>query len=170
MISSIALLAAAAVQPAPMAPMQPAVQGPLQLSCVGAGTANKTFTDTVRSDTKVHTAPGEQPKDKTHTTTVSRTVQQDFADQVDVSLFAGDDRIRVPRAMLPDLHGGKGGWFKLKNVVADDRSIKASTSLGPFSNPKIFIDRMTGIISISGNAGDYSGQCQVIDPNARPRF
>jgi hypothetical protein len=160
-------LMAAAVQPVAA---QPPYQAPLQLTCVGAGTANKYVSDTVTTKTKVSGAPGEKPKDKEHTTTVQRKIQEEFADQVDVTLFAGDDRIRMPRAMLPGLHGGKGGWFKLKNLAADPRSIRASIAVGFLSSPKLFIDRVTGIISISGSDGDYSGQCQVIDPNAPARF
>lgn len=84
-------------------------------------------------------------------------------------LFGGDDRIRLPRTMLPPLRGGKEGWFKLKNVVADARSIRASAAVNIISNPKVFIDRVTGTISISGKAGDYSGQCEVID-TTKPKF
>ena len=171
---NFSILAAAAVagvqQPAPMTPPQPAAQAPLQLTCVGAGTANKTFSETVQSKTRIPTPPGELSKEKTQTTTVQRRVQQDFADQVDVRLFSGDDRIRMPRAMLPELHGGSGGWFKLKNVTGDERSIRAKIAVAFLVSPKLFIDRVTGIISISGDIGDYSGQCEPYDPNARPRF
>ena len=76
----------------------------------------------------------------------------------------------MPRTMLPPLHGGQAGWFKLKNVVADARSIRASAAVNFMNNPKVFIDRVTGTISISGRAGDYAGQCQVIDTNAAPKF
>ena len=72
--------------------------------------------------------------------------------------------------MLPPLHGGSDGWFKLKNVVVDGRSIHASAAVNFMNSPKVYIDRVTGTISISGKAGDYSGQCQVIDVNAAPRF
>lgn len=72
--------------------------------------------------------------------------------------------------MLPALRGGKGGWFKLKNVVADARSTEASASVNFMNNPKVHIDRVTGLISISGKAGDYSGQCQIIDPSTQPKF
>jgi hypothetical protein len=81
-----------------------------------------------------------------------------------------DDRTGLPRTMLPDFHGGERGWFKLKNVVADARSVQASTNLGMLNNPKIYIDRMTGIITISGKAGDYSGQCQAVTADAPARF
>jgi hypothetical protein len=38
------------------------------------------------------------------------------------------------------------------------------------NNPKVYIDRVTGTISISGRAGDYSGQCEVIDTTAPAKF
>ena len=93
-----------------------------------------------------------------------------FNDQVDLRLFTGDDRIRMPRTMLPGIHGGDHGWFVLHDVVADARSIRASAGVGMLNNPKVFIDRVTGTISISGKSGDYAGQCQVIDANAAPKF
>jgi hypothetical protein len=93
-----------------------------------------------------------------------------FNDQIDVRLFSGDDRIRLPRTMLPGFHGGADGWFKLKDVVADARAIHAHAAVAAFHNPQIYIDRVTGTISISGKSGDYSGQCQVIDANAAAKF
>ena len=98
------------------------------------------------------------------------TRQQDFADQVDVRLFAGDDRIRMPRTMLPPIRGGNDGWFKLKDVVADARSIRAKASVNFINNPKVLIDRVTGMISISGKAGDYRGQCQAVSNDAPAKF
>ena len=58
----------------------------------------------------------------------------------------------------------------MKDVVADTRSIKGKAALSFMNNPNIFIDRVTGTISISGRAGDYTGQCQVIDASAAPKF
>jgi hypothetical protein len=159
------LAAAAQAGAAPPSPM-----APLQLTCVGAGTANKTISEKVESKSRLPAPPGQLSQDKTETKTISRKIQQEFADQVDVRLFSGDDRIRMPRAMLPELHGGSGGWFKLKNVTGDQRTIQAKIAVAFLVSPKLFIDRVTGIISISGDIGDYSGQCEVYDPNARPRF
>ena len=68
------------------------------------------------------------------------------------------------------LHGGADGWFKLKDVEADARSIRAHAAVAAFHNPKIYIDRVTGTISISGKSGDYTGQCQAKDPNAAAKF
>jgi hypothetical protein len=72
--------------------------------------------------------------------------------------------------MLPPLHGGADGWFKLKNVTVDDRSIKASAAVNFMNNPKVYVDRVTGAITISGKAGDFSGQCEAMDPQAPKKF
>ena len=164
MIFSLALAALAAAQ-------APAVQAqPLHLTCTGAGTANKSVTDTISERKRVDGPPGSAPTYKTENKTVTRAVKQDFTDQVDVELFSGDDKIRIPRTLLPDFHGGKGGWFKLKGLTGDARSIRASVGLAFLSNSRIFIDRVTGTISINGDSGSYSGECRPVDVNAAPRF
>lgn len=163
---ALAVLATAqAAAPAP-------AQQPLELTCFGAGTANKYTVATVNSNSHVSGNVGMTPYSGSGygTSTVTMPRQQDFSDQVDVRLFSGDDRIRLPRTILPPLRGGKGGWFKLKNVVVDARSIRAKAAINFINNPNVFIDRVTGTISISGKAGDYSGQCQVIDASAPAKF
>ena len=165
MFSSLALAALAAAQAA-------ASQQPLQLTCFGAGTANKATARTAYSNAYVSGSVGTTPYSGSGngTTTVYGTRQQGFEDQVDVRLFSGDDQIRLPRTMLPPLHGGDAGWFKLKNIVADARSIRAKAGVNFMNNPNVLIDRVTGTISISGRAGDYSGQCHAVDANAPARF
>ncbi len=166
-IMSIALAALAAAQLGP----SPAAT-PIQLTCVGAGSANKTTAHTAYSHGSVFGTVGNQPfnANGSGSTTVYGTRSQGFEDQVDIRLFMGDDRIRLPRTLLPIVHGGDGGWFKLKNVQADARSIKASAAVNFMNNPKVYIDRVTGTISISGKAGDYAGQCEVIQADAPAKF
>lgn len=149
----------------------PALQ-PLQLTCFGAGTANKIKVATINTNSHVSGSVGTTSYSGSGygSGTVTSQRQQGFSDQVDIRLFNGDDRIRLPRTMLPPLRGGSGGWFKLKNVIADARSIKASAAVNVMNNPKVHIDRVTGTISISGKAGDYAGQCQVIDAATAPKF
>lgn len=145
---------------------------PLHLTCVGGGTANKMAVATANTSASVFGSVGGTPYNGfgSATTNVYGQRQQDFADQVDIRLFAGDDRIRLPRTMLPPIRGGDGGWFKLKKVEADARSIRASAAVNLINNPKVHIDRVTGTISISGKAGDFTGGCQVIDAAAKPQF
>jgi hypothetical protein len=38
------------------------------------------------------------------------------------------------------------------------------------NNPKVYVDRVTGTITISGRAGDFSGQCEAMDPQALKKF
>jgi hypothetical protein len=147
-------------------------QPPLNLSCVGGGTANKAAVATVNSygnaSGMVGTTPFSASGNSSSTVTTMR--HQGFEDQVDLRLFAGNDRIRMPRTMLPPLHGGADGWFKLKDVRVDDRSIKASAAVNFMNNPKIYVDRVTGTITISGRAGDFTGQCEAMDPQAPKKF
>jgi len=164
MFSSLALAALVAAQAAS--------QQPLNLTCGGAGTANKATAANAYSNTQLYGTVGTTPVSGSGqtNTTVYGTRQQGFEDQVDIRLFSGDDRIRMPRTMLPPMHGGSEGWFKLKNVKADERSIHASAAVNFMNNPKVYIDRVTGTISISGRAGDYSGQCQAVASDAPSKF
>lgn len=147
-------------------------QPPLNLTCVGGGTANKAAVATVNSYGSSSGMVGTTPYSGSGygTSTVTTERHQGFEDQVDLRLFAGDDRIRMPRTMLPPLHGGSDGWFKLKNVRVDDRSIKGSAAVNFMNNPKVYIDRVTGEITISGRAGDFTGQCEAVDPQALKKF
>jgi len=164
MISGIVLTALVAAQAV--------AQQPLNLTCGGAGVANKPTARTAYTNGYASGMIGSAPVSGSGsaTTTVYGLRQQGFEDQVDIRLFGGDDRIRLPRTLLPPLHGGNDGWFKLKNVVADARSIHASAAVNFMNNPKVYIDRVTGTISISGKAGDYSGQCQAVQADTPARF
>lgn len=170
----IFLAMAAQMEAAPVAATQAyrpsAAQGPLQLTCVGGGIANKEVTDTIKRDKKVDGPPGSTPTTKTETTTVSRMIQQDYADQVELRLFMGDDRIRMPRIIVPDLHGGNKGWYKLKDIAADANTIRGTAALAFLVTDKVFIDRLGGTISITGKYGNFTGRCHVPDPNAPRRF
>ena len=147
-------------------------QQPLNLTCGGAGVANKPTARTAYANGYASGMIGSTPVSGagSATTTVYGMRQQGFEDQVDIRLFGGDDRIRLPRTLLPSIHGGSDGWFKLKHVVADARSIRASAAVNFMNSPKVYIDRVTGTISISGKAGDYSGSCRSVDVDAPVKF
>lgn len=155
-----------------VAPTSASVQQPLQITCFGAGVANKPTVATAYSSGSFSGLAGTSTFSGSGngSTTIYGRRQQGFGDQVDVRLFSGDDRIRMPRTMLPGLHGGDHGWFKLKNIVADARSIRAKAAVNFLNNPNVFIDRVTGTISISGKSGDYSGQCQAVEASAPAKF
>ena len=152
--------------------LQAAIQQPLDLTCFGSGTANKVSSASVNSYGTFSGSVGTMPisgQGSSYGTVTSRR-QQAFGDQVDIRLFAGDDRIRLPRTMLPPLHGGNDGWFKLKNLQVDARTIRGKAAVNFINSPKVFIDRVIGTISISGKAGDYSGQCEAVQGDAPAKF
>lgn len=130
----------------------------LDLVCGGGGSANK-------SDTSFGRIQDDAGGSATATVTRRRT--EGFDAQVDVWVEGATGKIRLPRSMLPPVHGGDDGWFNLKNVRTTDQEITASATVNFMNSPKIYIDRRTGVISIDGKAGHYTGQCQRVDPNAR---
>lgn len=139
----------------------------LNLVCIGGGSANKADVATAYGSNS-GTAFGSNGNWATYSGTSNATIvgtrSQGFADQVRVRLDDNDPRLRMPRSMLPAIRGGKDGWFKLKDVKYGEGEITASVAVNMFNNPKLRLDRYTGAISISGKAGDFTGQCQKFDP------
>lgn len=149
-----------------------AAQQPISLTCLGNGTTTESETSVVSENGSVSGMIGATPYSGTASTSglVSSSHEREFSDQVDIRVFSGDDRIRLPRTMLPTLHGGKDGWFKLKGLTADKRSIKAKAAVSLIENPNVFIDRLTGTVTVSGSIGHYSGHCEVVDDSAATKF
>lgn len=130
--------------------------GQMDLVCIGGGSANKASVGTVNAWNSYG--------DYASATVVGQR-SQGFEDQVRIRLNDEDPRLRMPRSMLPGIRGGKDGWFKLKNVEYGEGEITASIAVNFLNNPKLRLDRYTGAISISGKAGDFTGQCRKFDPN-----
>lgn len=128
----------------------------LHLVCMGDGSANRASATTAYGFTSNGSSAWGQAYGE-------RSVG--FGDQVDVQIDdQGTGKIRMPRAMLPRLHGGHGGWFDLKDVKITDAEITGSAQVNFINSPKVRLDRITGHISIDGKAGDYSGECRKFDP------
>lgn len=125
------------------------------LVCLGAGSANRFTNSTVN-------AWGSGGDFASANIVGNRAVP--FDDQVNVSITGDEGRIRMPRAMLPPLRGGEDGWFKIRSIKISENEITGSVAVNVINNPKLRIDRLTGAISISGKAGDYSGRCSPYDP------
>ena len=133
----------------------------IHLICVGAGTAAKlSSTNGSVYDNRGNSAWGEL---------LSRR-DTPFDDQVNIDISAdGSGRIRMPRAMLPVIRGGKDGWFELGSIKMTDSDITAAAEVNFMNKPRVRLDRITGAINISGKAGNYSGECQAYDPASTPR-
>ncbi|WP_157078229.1 hypothetical protein [Sphingobium abikonense] len=81
----------------------------------------------------------------------------------------GKGRIRMPRAMLPPIRGGKDGWFEVRDIRMGENEITGTVQVNVFNSPKMRIDRIAGHISLSGKAGDYAGVCQPFAPSTVKR-
>lgn len=144
-----------------LAAFPPQDSGRFDLVCTGGGAANKIDTTTAQAwDNSGNSAQG----------TAQMRSRVGFADQVDLWVEGGEGRIRLPRVMLPPLRGGKDGWFELKDVKITADAITASAAVNFINKPKVRVDRRTGVISINGKAGQYTGECTKVDPSAANKF
>ena len=129
----------------------------LHLVCLGAGSANR-----------VTQTWGNAWNNSGDTVTASILGNREvpFQDQVNLWIEAYEGRLRMPPAMLPGLRGGENGWFELREIKVSDGEITAKVAVNFINKPNLRLNRYSGAISISGKAGDYSGQCQVYNPDA----
>ena len=152
-----------------------AVQGvseqPVNLTCGGGGTANKLAVATADSSGGFTGTVG-ITRSTVPLTAVRPSRAGDGKDSRTRSIFARLVAMTNPTAAnnAASIHGGSDGWFKLKDVKVDARSIHASAAVNFMNNPKVYIDRVTGTISISGKAGDYSGQCEAVRADTPAKF
>jgi hypothetical protein len=145
---------------------------PLNLTCYGGGTGKSVELATVNNRASLYGSVGTTPVSGTGygTSTVMLPHHEEYSDQVQIQLFGDEDKIRLPQSVVPPIHGGSDGWFKLTDVVADAHSIRAKAGINFVNHPKIFIDRVTGAISINGKNGSFSGQCEAVAADAPAKF
>lgn len=145
--------------------------GRLSLICFGGGAANKPTVATAYGWGTFSGSYGSTPfqGNSNSTATVIGQRSQGFEDQIALDLQGEVGRVRMPRTMLPAIHGGDDGWFKLKNIKVKSNEITATVGVNFINSPKLRLDRYTGTVSISGKAGDFAGQCQRFDPATTSR-
>jgi|GEM_PF-959315 len=149
--------------------------GELNLVCYGAGGANRPdIRQNYGSGSGSFTAIG--PGGMTSGTfsgsgsgTSFGTRVQGFEDQVTLHITSEEGRLRMPRVMLPAIRGGEDGWFELRNIEVEDGEIRAKVAVNILNRPNLRLDRYTGAISISGKAGNYTGQCERFEPEHTQR-
>lgn len=96
-----------------------------------------------------------------------QSVQQGLVDYDTTAGFRINDGVatmRVPTMFLPPLHGGRGGWLKVKNLRIADSEITGKAAINFLNNPTFRIDRVTGELSIQGG---FQAQCEPQDVTTR---
>lgn len=144
----------------------------INLVCGGAGSANKSDVINAYGSNNgsiIGSGGGFATYQGNSQATVVGTRSQAFQDQVAIEISPNSGRLRMPRVMLPIFRGGKNGWFKLTDIAYSPREITATISVNFMNRPKLRLDRYTGAVSISGKAGDYTGQCKSFDPDRTRR-
>lgn len=138
-----------------------ACAAPLHLVCEGQGTANRVMSTSVEAYNNSGDAAWAE---------ASSIRPVPFEDAVHVEIAEGaPSRIRLPRAMLPALRGGKDGWFEIGSLKMSAEAISGVAQVSIVNSPRVRIDRLSGRISISGKSGSYSGECQKYDPSTAER-
>jgi hypothetical protein len=97
------------------------------------------------------------------------TGMQGFDTAVTLQLYGNDGRIRLPKKLIPPIHGGGDDqhWWQLENIQTSHDEIRASYKLNGMNHPKLRIDRTTGEITIKGFGQDFQGRCDKVDEGER---
>jgi len=133
----------------------------LQLTCRGGGSATKPANSSVY---------GADNSGNSGWATIRRNRSEGFEDQVDLWIEGQEGRIRLPRTMLPPIHGGEKGWIKLSDIDVGGDTITASASVNALNHPKVHIDRRSGVISIDGKSGHFVGDCAAMEADQPRKF
>ena len=128
----------------------------MTLSCDGQGSVAATQSTTVNQY---------DYKTKENKTGIVQTqVRRPFSGSGTVEISSGTGRMRIPDPMIPALMSGdSNGWYPIENLFINDQEITGVVHINFLSQPKLRIDRMTGKLSMTGGAGDFSADCSAQD-------
>jgi hypothetical protein len=132
----------------------------LNLVCDGGGSAN-------RPSTAIAHGWNNTGGSATVVATGRSTVG--FDDQLQLWIEGDQGKARLPRIMLPKLHGGAGGWFDIKDITVSANEITASVGINFINHPKMTLDRITGTVTLTGHSGQFNGRCSKFDPATTQR-
>ena len=79
-------------------------------------------------------------------------------------LMGGEAMLSVPAALLPPIHGGKRGEFRVRELQITDRDITGKIKINLLNNASFRIDRISGRLTSSGG---FQGDCEPEDVTRR---
>lgn len=79
-------------------------------------------------------------------------------------LAGGEAMLSVPAALLPPIHGGKRGEFRVRELQVSDRDITGKIKINLLNNASFRIDRISGRLTSSGG---FQGDCEPEDVTRR---
>lgn len=128
----------------------------LHLNCVGVTTGSVPIetSSAVVQDTRGRAAYGSEVR--------SAVVPQETV--IGFKMEDGQAEMRLPSHLLPEMHGGDAGWFKVKRLEVTEQAITGRVAVNFLHNPSFRIDRMTGELSSSGGV---SAMCAPVERSER---
>jgi hypothetical protein len=90
----------------------------LTLICGGGGSAN---------EIKGGTAYSWDNHGNSANAVVTHSESVGFEDAVQLWVEGDQGKVRLPRALLPKLHGGEAGWFDIRDIRISDNEITGSS-------------------------------------------
>lgn len=117
----------------------------------------------------VLSCPGVASKDTEHDL-FGTTKTADFNEVVDVKIH--DDstgEARVPKKILPFTRSGKDGWYQVIGIVRTDTEFAGKVRLNSVYKPPFVVNRITGILTIRGDLGNFQGKCESYE-GAKAKF
>ena len=134
----------------------------INLECAGSGSISATQT---AFENRYN------PKTKSYERMAAQTmVRRPFSGISHVEIAGSSLRISLPPDMVPLINSMKDGWFSVDDLFMNEREITGKVHINGFSQPDLRIDRTTGSISIHNGLTDFSGKCELVDANAKPKF
>jgi hypothetical protein len=79
-------------------------------------------------------------------------------------LANGEAMLSVPAALLPPIHGGKRGEFRVRELQVSDRDVTGKIKINLMNNASFRIDRISGRLTSSGG---FQGDCEPEDVTRR---
>ena len=88
--------------------------------------------------------------------------------ELKLSVNPAGGRIMVPFDMFGN-GGETGEWFELNAIMITDQQISATIDSRLFGRPKLWVDRVSGHISISNRKRSFIGMCSQFDIRTQTR-
>ena len=144
-------LLGAALLPLPAVANTGANSGDLNLVCRGKASRDESSKPSLPWDTK-------------------REKRVDYEEAVYLRLRSDNTgEAQLPKKMQSAYKESKDGWFPLLDVNRKDNEVNGRVRLHSMYKPKFRIDRITGLLTIYGDLGDFAGECVSFDPAAVTR-
>ena len=135
----------------------------LSLKCKGSGTVNATETTFKNSRNK--------SEHSREFGTEQAMVKRPFEGVMLVEIHSDKGQVKIPVGMLPPFQKDEASdWFPIHDYKLTSTDVTGEVKINFLNKPSIRIDRTTGTIVFASGLNEFSGECEKVDPDAKPLF